>query len=110
MKVIFMEGVPDLGYKIHFRAMAKWTRRFGEILGPCITSLNRRNSFQLQNLQLTLECSWSSSHLPLEHLGCNFPLSKKRLLVAETDVCSHVTQQSLSREGGWVLFSVTELK
>lgn len=90
--------------------MAKWTYRFGEILGPCITSLNCRSSFQLQNLQLTLECSWSSSHLPLEHLGCYFPLSKKELLVAETDVCSRVTPQSLLREGGWVLFFVPELK
>lgn len=104
-KSFLWRGMPDLGYKLHFRAMAKWTCRFGEILGPRIISLNCRSSFQLQNLQLTLECSWSSSHLPLEHLGCYFPLSKKGLLVAETDVCSHVTQQSLSRGAGFSFLS-----
>lgn len=75
-KSLLWRGTPDLGYKLHFRAMAKWTCRFGEILGPCITSLNCGKSFQLQNLQLTLECSWSSSHLPWT-LGLLFPPQPK---------------------------------
>lgn len=103
-KSFLWRGMPDLGYELHFRAMAKWTCRFGEISGPRITSLNCRSSLQQQNLQLTLECSWSSSHLPLEHLGCYSPQQKGTPCCRNWCVFSCYSAITLKRRGLGSLF------